>query len=135
VTTQTPPDWYPDPHDEVQVRYWDGQRWTDHVAQRQQPTQAQQPAVHPRRAEGLHSNVLSNSHEAHATSGVALHPSFVVPNKLVSIFTNPDRNHFLSIRLDQNNRVTSCWLMVDEGYEGDTEKDRRDRLETMLRYI
>ncbi|GJM38202.1 MAG: hypothetical protein DHS20C19_15690 [Acidimicrobiales bacterium] len=26
------PDWYPDPHGENRLRYWDGQQWTGHVA-------------------------------------------------------------------------------------------------------
>lgn len=26
----TPPGWYADPEDELQARYWDGERWTDH---------------------------------------------------------------------------------------------------------
>ena len=47
----------------------------------------------------------------------------------------PNQNHLLFIRLDQNNRVTSWWLTADGGYEGNTEKDRRDRLEAMLRSI
>jgi hypothetical protein len=29
--------WYPDPHDPNQLRYWDGQRWTEHRAPRQPP--------------------------------------------------------------------------------------------------
>ncbi len=28
--TTTPPDWYPDPEDPTQNRYWDGTAWTDH---------------------------------------------------------------------------------------------------------
>ncbi len=27
-----PPDWYPDPAGRHEVRYWDGERWTEHVA-------------------------------------------------------------------------------------------------------
>ena len=30
--TQTPADWYPDPSDDRQLRYWDGSAWTAHVA-------------------------------------------------------------------------------------------------------
>ena len=30
--TQTPADWYPDPNDDRQLRYWDGSTWTAHVA-------------------------------------------------------------------------------------------------------
>jgi hypothetical protein len=26
-------DWYPDPHGQARLRYWDGQRWTDHTSQ------------------------------------------------------------------------------------------------------
>ncbi len=29
-----PPDWYPDPEDDRQYRYWDGERWTEHHAPR-----------------------------------------------------------------------------------------------------
>ena len=25
-------DWYPDPHGQARLRYWDGQRWTDHTS-------------------------------------------------------------------------------------------------------
>ena len=25
-------DWYPDPHGEARLRYWDGQRWTEHTS-------------------------------------------------------------------------------------------------------
>jgi len=31
----TPPNWYPDPDDESQYRYWDGEKWTEHHAPRQ----------------------------------------------------------------------------------------------------
>lgn len=30
--TAAPPDWYPNPDDPAQLRYWDGSRWTEHVA-------------------------------------------------------------------------------------------------------
>ena len=30
--TQTPADWYPDPNDDGQLRYWDGSAWTAHFA-------------------------------------------------------------------------------------------------------
>jgi uncharacterized RDD family membrane protein YckC len=26
------PDWYPDPHGQARLRYWDGQRWTEHTS-------------------------------------------------------------------------------------------------------
>ncbi|WP_421740689.1 DUF4041 domain-containing protein [Cellulomonas sp.] len=43
--TTTPANWYPDPHDANQVRYWDGQQWTSHVAPRVDPAAPQhQPA-------------------------------------------------------------------------------------------
>ncbi|MDQ3935837.1 MAG: DUF2510 domain-containing protein, partial [Actinomycetota bacterium] len=30
---QLPPaDWYPDPHGQARLRYWDGQQWTVHIA-------------------------------------------------------------------------------------------------------
>ncbi|BDO41161.1 DUF4041 domain-containing protein [Cellulomonas sp. NTE-D12] len=34
VSVPTPPNWYPDPQNPALVRWWDGQRWTEHV----QPT-------------------------------------------------------------------------------------------------
>jgi uncharacterized RDD family membrane protein YckC len=27
-----PANWYPDPHGQARLRYWDGQRWTDHTS-------------------------------------------------------------------------------------------------------
>jgi hypothetical protein len=30
--TSRPADWYPDPHGEARLRYWDGARWTEHTA-------------------------------------------------------------------------------------------------------
>lgn len=27
-----PADWYPDPHGQARLRYWDGSRWTEHTA-------------------------------------------------------------------------------------------------------
>lgn len=29
--TATPPNWYPDPSDPARIRWWDGDRWTDHT--------------------------------------------------------------------------------------------------------
>ena len=31
MSPPTPPNWYPDPQDASLVRWWDGQRWTEHV--------------------------------------------------------------------------------------------------------
>ena len=39
--------WYPDPNDPNQLRYWDGQQWTEHQAPRQPAQQPHQPAVEP----------------------------------------------------------------------------------------
>lgn len=33
MSTPTPPNWYPDPQNASFVRWWDGQRWTEHVKQ------------------------------------------------------------------------------------------------------
>ena len=30
--SETPPGWYPDPHDSTSIRYWDGQQWTENRA-------------------------------------------------------------------------------------------------------
>jgi sugar phosphate isomerase/epimerase len=32
AATSTPADWYPDPVGGHELRYWDGQRWTEHVS-------------------------------------------------------------------------------------------------------
>ena len=37
-----PGNWYPDPHDASQLRYWDGQQWTEHRAPVQQAAQPSQ---------------------------------------------------------------------------------------------
>ena len=39
--------WYPDPHDPNQLRYWDGQQWTEHRAPRQPPEQPRQSPAEP----------------------------------------------------------------------------------------
>lgn len=39
----TPADWYPDPGNAALLRYWDGARWTDHTAPRNQPNSVSQP--------------------------------------------------------------------------------------------
>lgn len=31
MSSPTPPNWYPDPNNPTLVRWWDGQRWTEHV--------------------------------------------------------------------------------------------------------
>ncbi len=41
--TQTPADWYPDPNDARQLRYWDGTAWTAHVAAAPIPSQPTGP--------------------------------------------------------------------------------------------
>ena len=48
--TATSPNWYPDPHNPAVVRWWDGQRWTEHIrpVQQQPPAPAAEPgAVRP----------------------------------------------------------------------------------------
>jgi uncharacterized RDD family membrane protein YckC len=32
VAEQQKADWYPDPHGQARLRYWDGQRWTEHTS-------------------------------------------------------------------------------------------------------
>lgn len=46
MTAPTPPNWYPDPQDAGFVRWWDGQRWTDHV-QPVAPQRVQVPNPQP----------------------------------------------------------------------------------------
>jgi uncharacterized RDD family membrane protein YckC len=43
--TQTPADWYPDPYDDRQLRYWDGSAWTAHVAASSVATQPSGPTT------------------------------------------------------------------------------------------
>ncbi|HLL86035.1 MAG TPA: DUF2510 domain-containing protein [Thermoleophilaceae bacterium] len=31
-TAQPPPAWYPDPYGQARLRWWDGWRWTEHLA-------------------------------------------------------------------------------------------------------
>lgn len=38
--TNPPANWYPDPHDPDQLRYWDGHQWTEHRAPREAPSPA-----------------------------------------------------------------------------------------------
>ncbi len=38
--TNTPAGWYDNPQDTTTIRYWDGQQWTDHLAPRPGPGQA-----------------------------------------------------------------------------------------------
>src|SRR5687768_6203451 len=30
MSAAPPPNWYPDPHDKAQLRWWDGTQWTEH---------------------------------------------------------------------------------------------------------
>jgi uncharacterized RDD family membrane protein YckC len=43
--TQTPADWYPDPSDDRQLRYWDGSAWTAHAAPSPVPAQPTGPTT------------------------------------------------------------------------------------------
>ena len=49
--TTTPPNWYPDPHNAAFVRWWDGQRWTEHVQPAAAPGAPPTPAQPPARAD------------------------------------------------------------------------------------
>lgn len=54
-----PAGWFPDPQDQSQWRYWDGQIWTDHRAPRSQPDSAVRPLqaeTAPAAKSGLDSN-------------------------------------------------------------------------------
>jgi hypothetical protein len=41
---QFPPAWHPDPDGSDRLRYWDGQRWTDHYSQPSTPAPNEAPA-------------------------------------------------------------------------------------------
>jgi hypothetical protein len=43
--TNAAANWYPDPKDPNQLRYWDGSQWTEHQAPRQPPVQDKPPAA------------------------------------------------------------------------------------------
>lgn len=51
MSAATPAGWYPDPHGEAELRYWDGNDWTEHThsaqAQGAPPQQAPPPAQAP----------------------------------------------------------------------------------------
>ncbi|WP_433433291.1 DUF2510 domain-containing protein [Nonomuraea sp. CA-141351] len=47
MTTQTPAGWYPDPYGEPQLRWWDGNQWTDAVHAQQPGQGAPQPGSGP----------------------------------------------------------------------------------------
>src|SRR4051812_23079221 len=40
MSTEIAPGWYPDPQTEGQLRYWDGNAWTEHVQPAGQPAAA-----------------------------------------------------------------------------------------------
>ena len=47
MSAAPPPNWYPDPHDAAQLRWWDGSRWTEHLhALVPAPTPEQSSAAH-----------------------------------------------------------------------------------------
>jgi hypothetical protein len=49
MTAAPPPNWYPDPHDKAQLRWWDGSQWTEHrhPAVPTQPSTAQLSTAQP----------------------------------------------------------------------------------------
>ncbi len=48
-----PANWYPDPQTPGQLRYWDGQRWTQHVHPAQQPAQGVSGVAQPQAGPGV----------------------------------------------------------------------------------
>jgi Protein of unknown function (DUF2510) len=49
-SAQPPPGWYPDPSGAPHQRYWDGARWTDHIAPPPPPAQEIAPPPAPQRS-------------------------------------------------------------------------------------
>ncbi|GAA2834270.1 DUF2510 domain-containing protein [Nonomuraea rubra] len=47
MTTQTPAGWYPDPYGEPQLRWWDGNQWTDATHVQEQGAAQPQPSSGP----------------------------------------------------------------------------------------
>jgi hypothetical protein len=45
--TDAPPNWYPDPSGQAELRYWDGRQWTDYTQGDRTVAAGQQPAAAP----------------------------------------------------------------------------------------
>lgn len=70
--------WHPDPYGRFEVRYWDGDKWTDHVST--QGTQSTDPATGPTAATpGLAQPVVPTTH--HTSEEVAAQAAKVVAAK------------------------------------------------------
>ncbi|HZK60320.1 MAG TPA: DUF4041 domain-containing protein [Cryobacterium sp.] len=80
--TTTPASWYPDPHDANQLRYWDGQQWTSHVAPREQPAAAPQQ----QQANGFREQGTARQQTAPTITHRQPDPAPAQPQKKVSIF-------------------------------------------------
>ncbi len=68
---ETPAGWYPDHNQPGMLRYWDGQRWTEHTHQ-QQPAQAPAPQA--------------GGYQTYSPGAVAAPSNHLVPAILTTVF-------------------------------------------------
>jgi len=82
-----PANWYPDPSDPLQWRWFDGTAWTEHVAPTTTP-QAQQPQATAMPSGPANSPLLSSGHQEKLTTG-----QMKVSPKTGAILVHPGANH------------------------------------------